>query len=538
MKITSDQLPGMSALYNDYVNNFDQVAPFYQYDFHDENNFRLQVEKVQSRKYPREKLGRILLQQNKKWGAGNKTLENINCLTNNNANVIVTGQQTGLFGGPLYVLYKALTAIKLADKLGRTCNNGFIPVFWLAADDSDFAEVNHTHVIDRHNKLQRITYDLAHDQKQPMATTKISGDIENLFDSVRNFFHDTEFKDPLFHYLQQAYTPGTSFSDAFGHWLMHCLQDFGIVLIDPSDPEIKKMLTAVYQQEIEQNSPSTQAVIEASNALQKLEYHNQIQIRQGRFNIFYNAEGRLGLEQREGDIIAGDAQISFGQDELLQELQNHPEKFSPNVALRAITQDTLFPTVAYIAGPAEAAYFAQLKGVYERFDIPMPIIYPRKSVTIIEPAIDRLLDKHQLSILDLWQPIDKLIGQVVRGNVSDTFFHQIHTLQEEIPGKLSALSEELNKIDPTLEKMLLNTSGKINAAFGNLEKKAVQAARRKETQLQNQITRLGEAIYPNNTLQERVFNFVPYMLKYGPHFIEKLYEDLTISTFDHQLIHM
>lgn len=223
---------------------------------------------------------------------------------------------------------------------------------------------------------------------------------------------------------------------------------------------------------------------------------------------------------------------------MLRELKTHPEKFSPNVALRALTQDTLFPTIAYVAGPAEAAYFAQLKGVYEAFDVPMPVIYPRKSVTIIEPAIDRLLDKHGLSVPDLWQPVERVWSEVVRSNVSEVFFQKIHDLQTDIPGKLNALVDELNKIDPTLEKMLLNTTGKINAAIENLEKKAMQAARRKETQLQEQISRLSDAIYPHNSLQERVLNFVPFMVKYGPYFIEKVYEDLTISSFDHQIIRM
>ncbi|MCA9732229.1 MAG: bacillithiol biosynthesis cysteine-adding enzyme BshC [Deferribacteres bacterium] len=538
MKITTNQLPGMSTLYNDYIEDFSRVAAFYNHDFRDEDSFLRQVEAVESRTYPREALGRILLQQNKKFGAGAKTLENIDALANKNANVIITGQQTGLFGGPLYVLYKALTAIKLADKLQRTCCNGFVPVFWLAADDSDFAEVNHCHIIDRNNTLQRIALDMFHDQKQPMSSTQIPQEMENLITGLSSSFHDTEFKEALLGELRSAYNTRHYFSDAFGHWLMQCLQDFGLILVDPSDPEIKKLLTSLYKQEIEQGSPSTQAVMQASSDLQKSGYHNQIQIREGRFNLFYNLEGRTGLEKHNGEITVGDGRTSFSEQELLRELKTHPEKFSPNVALRALTQDTLFPTIAYVAGPAEAAYFAQLKGVYEAFDVPMPVIYPRKSVTIIEPAIDRLLDKHGLSVPDLWQPVERVWSEVVRSNVSEVFFQKIHDLQTDIPGKLNALVDELNKIDPTLEKMLLNTTGKINAAIENLEKKAMQAARRKETQLQEQISRLSDAIYPHNSLQERVLNFVPFMVKYGPYFIEKVYEDLTISSFDHQIIRM
>ncbi|KAA3620084.1 MAG: bacillithiol biosynthesis cysteine-adding enzyme BshC [Calditrichaeota bacterium] len=538
MKINADRLPGVSDLYKDYVNNFDKVAAFYEFDFHHESSFKNQVEKVQARNYPREALGRILHRQNSKFGAGERTFDSIECLEKNNANVIITGQQVGLFGGPLFVIYKALTTIKLAEKLGRTCQNGFVPVFWLASDDSDFAEVNHVNFIGRDNSLNRAQLELEHNQKQPMGQTQLTPAIDELFKTFPEYFHDTEFKSTILNTLQDAYNSQSSMSDAFAQWLMFCLKDFGIVLIDPSAPEIKELVTDIYYHEIKQRSPSTTAVINYSEKLQESGYHNQIQIREGRYNLFYHSAGRTGLEMQDGAIVSSDSLHTFSEKEMLAELQEYPQKFSPNVALRALTQDTLFPTIAYVAGPAEVAYFAQLKGVYQAFDVPMPIIYPRKSATIIEPAIDRLLDKFSLDATDIWQPVDRLFGDIVRGNVPDTFFDAILKLQNEIPGKLSALQDEIIKIDPTLEKMLQNTAGKIQSSIDNLEKKTVQAARRKETQIQDQLTRLADAIYPNQTLQERVLNYVPMMIKYGPEFIEKVYDDLTISSFDHQLIRM
>ncbi len=536
MNIKPGQMPGMSRLFTDYLHNFENISPFFQFDFHDETSFRRQVEIVQKRTYPRAELGRILHRQNEKFGAGKKTFAAIDCLASNNANVIITGQQVGLFGGPLFVLYKALTAIKLAEKLGRRCQNGFVSVFWLASDDSDFAEVNHCNFLDRTGQLQRCELALQHDQKKPMAETKLSAAIEQIFATFPDYFHDTEFKNIVLEALRNAYSSQDSLSTAFARWLMFCLKEFGIVLIDPADVAIRRLVKNIYRQEIESNSASTQAVMAASERLQESGFHNQIHIRDGRFNFFYQTGGRTSLELRDGRISAGDDRVSFSHAEILAELEAHPEKFSPNVVLRALIQDSMFPTVAYVAGPAEVAYFAQLRGVYEAFQIPMPVIYPRKSATLVEPAIDRLLEKYRQTVADLWQPAGNLVTKITRASLTEEFFTTIEKLQKEIPGKLLTLESQLAAIDPTLIKMLQVSAGKISNSIENLEKKAVQAARRKETQISDQVGRMAQAIYPSNTVQERTLSFVPFLIKYGPEFIEKIYENLTISTFDHQII--
>ncbi len=538
MKISAGAIPGTNTLYKNYLTAFDRVAEFYEHPYRGEAAIAEQAARMEARPRNRRRLAEILLQQNRRFGAGEKTFANIDKLVDDNALVIITGQQTGLFGGPLYVLYKALTAIKLVDRLSRQCERCFVPVFWLASDDADYAEVNHITLQDKNHTLQKLSLSDTPAAGRPIAEIALSENIASLIDELDALTQNTEFKPFLLETLQKCYSPGTSLSDAFGRWLMNLLREFGMIFIDPSDREIRKLIAPIFEQEIREGSPSTHAVLDSTRRLEQQHLPAQITIRAGRLNLFYLDGGRHSLELHNSTIRSTDGSLQFTREQLLELVEAHPERFSPNVVLRAVTQDFLFPTVAYVAGPAEIAYFAQLKGVYQHFDVPMPIIYPRKSVTLIEPSADRIMDKYRLTLTDFWQNPELLLTRLAREAIPAELSSEVERLKKRWAEDLRALEPAFEHLDATLLPTLQNAEGRAVGTLTHLEKKILQATKRKQETVRAQIMRVANSVYPHLSLQERVHNYTPWLFKYGPDLIERLYELLDISGFEHQLIRL
>lgn len=538
MKIKAKDLPAQSRLFVDYLENYSRLAAYFNIPYFDESAIATHFDILNQHAYPSQQLAEVLMDQNSAFGAGSRTMEHLEALHSGKAYVVITGQQVGLFGGPLYVLYKALTAIKLADRWRRLFQRCFVPVFWLASDDADFVEVNHVTFLEKSFENKTLILDLKPDGQVPVHQIRLGPQIEPVLQALDASLHQTEFKAEILGRLAAAYQPKASMSQAFGTWMMTLLRDFGIVLIDPADRRIKALLTDVFAQEIRERSPSTEAVLETTQRLEKSGYSPQVPLRHGRLNLFYLDGERKALELDGDGFRTTDASCKFTESELLDLVASHPERFSPNVILRGITQDSIFPTAAYIAGPSEIAYFAQLKGVYARFDVPMPVIYPRKSLTLIEPNIDRIIDKFSLTMQDVWCGVDEKLKALARQQLPGSLLEALAAMRESWPQQVLGLRDEVHRVDPTLVKMLENTAGKLRGTIDLLEKKIVQAGKRKNDIARQQLQKVGAALYPNQMLQERVHNVTPYLVKYGPLFIERLYEVLDIAGYCHQIVRL
>lgn len=538
MKITPSDLPGASKLYCDYIAHAEHLQSFFRVPYHRDPDILEHAEQLQSRTYPRAELAGILEHQNRRFGATSKTFAHLDQLKNSKTFVIITGQQVGLFGGPMYVLYKALTAIKLADRWSRVHNRPFVPIFWLASDDSDYDEINHLTFLNKQFENQTLSLEKSVQGNVPVSAIPLGKKIDELIESFAENVRESEFMQEVVQPLRAAYASSHSMSEAFGRWLMHCLKDFGLILIDPSDAKIRAFFSDIWVREIENGSPSTQAVLKTSEALSRKDYSPQVPLREGRLNLFYLDDERKPLEIVDDGFRTTDGTLHFAKQELLGLAREHPERFSPNVILRGITQDSLFPTVAYVAGPAEVGYFAQLKGVYEAFEVPMPAIYPRKSLTLVEPTIDRIIDKYDLRMQDAWGQIEHFITELARKRLPESLSSQIAAMKADWPQALHDLRGEIEQLDPTLVKMLENTAGKMANIVETLEKKIVQAGKRQDDITRQQLYKVAAALYPNQSLQERVHNFTPYLIKYSPLIIERIYEVLDISSEHHQIVRL
>ncbi len=533
------KLPELSSLAHDYYYNYAKVSQFYNGNFRNLEDFHKQVEKVRSHTFQRKKLAAFLEEQNRNYGCGSKTLGNINNLKQNQTCAVVTGQQVGLFSGPLYTIYKSLSAIKLTEYLNQNGRGSFVPIFWLAADDHDFAEIDHINLLNKNNqieKIQCVSHSLS--TKLPVSKILLKQEINKCVQQLKNLSHDSEFKLKIISHLSEAYEPDRSYADAFGKWMTRLFKSYGLIFIDATHQGIKELGKSVFLKEIAENSPSTICAFETSKKLKQAKYNCQIQLRKGILNLFFADPERQSIGIKKDGYIIKDTQQTYSRDELFALLGKKSYLCSPNALLRPIYQDTILPTVAYVGGPAEVAYFGQMKGIYDRFSIPMPIIYPRKSMTIIENKIKSVLQKHNLNVQDFWYNFDQTIQTIIKKHIPQSIDKVFSTAASHLKQDFQSIKKEIVSLEPGLEYSADFSLEKINKQFKYLEKKILKASKKQNDILIQQLYKVKNNLYPANHLQERVLNIVPYLIKYGYPFMDKLYKTMDVNCCDHQIIEL
>jgi len=537
--IPTKQLPGISSLIEDYFYAFGKVDEFYNGDFRDPTAFQNQMEKVKSRTLPRKKVAATLKAQNQKYGCGVKTQKNINKLLDQQTYAVVTGQQVGLFSGPLYTIYKTLTAIKLAQYLNQNSEVCVVPIFWMASDDHDFQEINHIHILDKNNQIQKIQYaSETFADRIPASNILLTSNIERCLQELDVSTHDTEFKKDVLYDLSDAYQSGRSFADAFAVWMTRLFKSHGLIFMDASHPDFKALGKQVFHQEIAEDSPSTQQALEASGKLHDKNYKSQIQLHDGILNVFFVDRQRQTIKIKDSDFYIKGIERAVTKTELLDQVETSPHRFSPNVLLRPMYQDALLPTVAYIGGPSEIAYFAQMKGIYECFNLPMPVVYPRKTVTLLENRMDRILSRYALTVPDMWQNVDRIITKIVKRQIPESIGDALNAATSHIQQDFASIKKEVAFFEPTLEQPVMRTLGKLNHQLHALERKIQQASKNKNEVVTRQIQTVHNRLYPDNRLQERVFNIVPILMKHGYTVADRLIEAINIECHDHQVIRL
>lgn len=529
----------MSPLVEDYVHAYENVRGFFNGDFRDLAAFQEQAERIGSLDGDRKPLASVLSQQNRDYGCGRRTQENIERLVRDRAYAVVTGQQVGLFSGPLYTIYKSLTAIKLAEYLDRHLPGSFVPVFWLASDDHDLAEIDHIDLLGVENRIERILYKSRTTRlKIPAVDRTFSSEIADSFERLSDLTRDSEFKQDILSHLAEAYRSGRSFADAFACWMARLFGTYGLVLVDGSHHELKRLGKNVFAREIDAYSPSTDAVLRTSDELNRAGYSLQVRLRAGLLNLFLIEKERQAVHWKGDEFFVKETGSAYTRSELLALLDENPAIFSPNVLLRPIFQDHLFPTVAYVGGPGEIAYFAQMKGVYESFGLPMPIIYPRKTVTVVEKNVGTVLDRYGITVEDVWQDAQNLAKEIAKKQIPATLDRVFRVAASHIQQDFRAIKQEIGRFEPTLEKSVDLARGRVGRQLRILENKVSRASHIRDQDVSRQLHKAANSLYPLGLLQERVFNIVPFLIKYGYPFLEGLTETLDMEDHNHQVIRL
>lgn len=537
MFINFSDIPGHNNLFLDYLNEFDNVDQFYEINFRKFESYEDKFRAVaSSERYAGKELSEIIENQYKGFSLSKKTSENISLLGKKNTLAIVTGQQLGILGGPLYTFYKIITAIKLSEHLNHKFSEfTFVPVFWLEGDDHDYDEIRSISLLSPDNKLSQISYNDGLSEEVNRGDTGsivINSNIDNFFNELNINLRDSDFKSQILDLLKSCYSEGKTFKQAMKELIFNFYDKHGLVIFDPQDEKIKKHLIPIFQKEIKDFRFHTEKVVEVSAKLEEL-YHVQVKVRP--INLFRTEEdGRHLIEPVENEFRLKRKRKKFSEEELLKLIENEPEKFSPNVLLRPICQDAILPTAIYVGGPSEISYFAQVLPLYEFYGFEPPIIYPRSSLTILEKSTTSVFEKYNLTLQDFYFPIEEISDKVIKALSTVSFEESFVKAENSINIILNELKNELLLIDKPTGESTDRTKQKLLNYLEELKNKTGDALKRKHETSLRQIERTSVSVFPNQSLQERVFTLFYFCNKYGLDFIDKIYDVIEINKFEHQ----
>ncbi|QQS38142.1 MAG: bacillithiol biosynthesis cysteine-adding enzyme BshC [Ignavibacteriales bacterium] len=541
MFINFSDIPGHHNLFLDYLYEFDNVKHFYKNDFRNKEAYLSVFRKV-SEKFDefRPELVNIIQEQYSAFKPSHKTEKNISLLKSKKTLAVVTGQQLGLFGGPLYTLYKIITTIKLSQYLSERYDEyQFVPIFWLEGDDHDFNEVRYFNLISDNNELAKYTYEEQmedEDNKGSVGRLKFNEKLNSVFDELTTKTRKTEFTEALMEKLKSSYTEKETFKSAFTKLLYSLFDEYGLVIFDPQHKKIKERLIPIFKKEITDFRTHTEKLVNVSAHLEET-YHAQVKVRP--VNLFYaNEEGRYLIEPVENEFRLKRKRKRFTYEELINTIETEPEAFSPNVLLRPICQDYVLPTAFYVGGPSEIAYFAQVMPLYDFYSIEAPIIYPRSSATLLEKNINSILEKFSLTVKDVFNDPDKLKNQVV-GTLSDSTIDEIfNSTFQQFELAFDQLKEKLFELDKTISDSSTRYKQKVINYIEELKAKSLEAQKKKFEVTLRQIDKISVNVFPGGNLQEREINFIHFANRYGDNFLKLVFDELAINKFEHQLINL
>jgi len=528
------RLPWIRRLAADYVFNFPALSKFFVGDPAQDQSWRDAIARTQACGRPRAEVAAVAQRQLARRHAPAEARAAAELLRDPRTVAVVTGQQAGLFGGPLFTLLKALTALKLADQLKSQHQVPVVALFWIDAEDQDWDEVSSCTVLDA--ELQARTIVLPAPQgagEAPVASLRLGEEVLSALNELAAALPKTEFVGTLLTSLREAYQPGHGMADAFGRWMDTVLGSRGLVVYDSSDPGAKPLVTRIFARELEEPERTSQLAAQAGDELVGLGYHAQVTPRDGPA-LFHLDGGRRAI-RRQGDGYML-AETRHETAALLRRVVTEPTAFSPNVLLRPIVQDALFPTICYVAGPNELGYQAQLRAVYEHFGVPMPLYYPRVSATLLDSAAARFLLRYDLPLESLQPQDEAALNRLLEAQLPPTIEHSLEEAVAAVESRMNALAASVPALDPTLEGAVRSTLGKMQHELKTLRSKIIHAAKRRDETLRRQFDHVHAQAFPGGHPQERVIGFVSFLARFGPSLVDRLAEDLPLDLYHHWVV--
>jgi len=535
-------IPGQTRLFTDYQQDPLKLSEFYPAAVSSYTGVAGRVSGVLANyKTDRSALCDALDEINKNCGAGEKTFENIALLRRTDCVAVVTGQQAGLFTGPLYTIYKALSVIKMAECL---CERGItaVPVFWTASEDHDFEEVSNAFALNAQGELVEVKVSPGPlPEGLPVGYVKLDASIAKTIDDLLSELPVTDFTAELKAALSEAWSEGAGYAEAFSRLLSRMLRKYGLIIFDPLHPQMKRLAAPVYRNAVERSAGIVSALIERDKKLKAEGYHSQVLVEEDYFPLFLHSEDgtRHSLRKiKDGKFRTKDKAREFAVEELAELAAAEPQKFSPTVVLRPVVQDYLLPTVCYFGGGAEIAYFAQNSVVYEALGRPVTTVLHRQSFTVVAAKHARTMEKYGIEFTGLFEGEEKVRARVVEKFLNPETAQAFAETEEKINTELDRLHRILSELDPTLANNLATRRRKIIYHIGALRKKFYYSQARRDEVVHRRIETLFTALLPNKALQERAVNITAFLDLYGPYFIDWVYDAIDLDDRGHRLIYL
>lgn len=499
-----------SKLILDYLEGDPALAPFQSYS----PSIHAFSEAIQAKKkehVDRRVLSEVIKSQYGPDLLSPQTESIIDSLNQPTTFTVTTGHQLNVFGGPLYFIYKIITTINLAEAVEKA-NPGtrIVPVFWMATEDHDFEEINHVHLFGKQLKW---------DSKQGGATGRMDPrDMRELLRQFREILGRSAQAEELASLFEVAYSGHRTLASATRYFVHQLLGKYGLIILDADDPRLKALFSEIIKQDILEGISGT-AVSKTNEQLEQAGYKTQAHPRE--INFFYLEDGlreRIVFEEDAYRVLNTDK--CFTAESLTREIDLHPQRFSPNVIMRPVYQEKILPNLAYIGGGGELAYWLQLRGVFQAYQINFPILLLRNSVLLVDEKSARRLESLGIPPASLFQPEAQLMTSFVKT-------HSRHELslddeKRSLEQLFDRIGEKAYAIDPTLKDSAEAEKAKALNSLKNLETKLTRASKRRfDTEL-GQLSRVRQKLFPDSGLQERHDNFIPFYLQYGPSFIDQL----------------
>lgn len=524
-------VPGVPRLFLDFLSGNPQLRPFYPTSTFSLDELADHAKTVEMSADRRQKIADVLKRQNQAWNAESATLDNIQKLRNG-ACAVVSGQQVGLFLGPAYTIYKAVTIVRLARELNARGVDA-VPVFWLASEDHDLAEVNHAIFPDAQGELRRLETGSHRQASAPVGTIELNADVHSLLQQMKDITGESE----VLNFLADAYAPGETFAAAFAKVMAWLFSRHGLILLDPSNADVHQIASPLLQKAASETESLVSVLLERTKEIEATGKEAQVKVTPSSTLLFFLKEGaRVPIHKKNGGFSFNGEHLSA--DDLRGRIERNPELFTANVLLRPVLQDYLLPTATYIAGPAETAYFAQVQVVYEHLLGRTTPVWPRFSTTLIEARLASWMRKYGLKLRDVLHPKEEFVSMLSRRTIPADLKDDFDRSREQLDRLLTPLLQTLQKLDPTIASAGEVAGQKMRYQLEQLESRAARAHLQREQVLDRHAGLLSTMLFPERELQERKIAGIYFVAKHGIDLIDQLIESYKPECRDHQVIEL
>ncbi|MCM0625700.1 bacillithiol biosynthesis cysteine-adding enzyme BshC [Lysinibacillus sp. OL1_EC] len=522
MKLESIQVPIKNHVLADYWSPNTAIHQFFEYEYNDQA-FEKRAEHLARNSRDQKELTTIIRQFMEPLGLSKKANEHLEQLEQG-AMVIVGGQQAGILTGPLYSVHKAISVIALAKEQSTKLQQPVIPVFWIAGEDHDLEEINHTYTVHGELLKKRAYGERSRRKTMASATTLNKESMTQLINTIIRDIGETEYTETLIKQLVDALNNSETFTDFFACLMNQLFKEEGLLLIDAANFQFRQFEHKYFAQIIQSNEEIARVVTEKEQELECAGYGKPILATYEAANLFYVEDGERHLLERKNDLFVNlAANLKFTQEELLEVAHNHPERLSNNVVTRPLMQEMTLPVLAFVGGPGELAYWATLKNAFSVLDLQMPIFAPRLHITIVTRHVEQLLREHQLTVTDVWEGKALHLKERFIADVQDSEAkRQIQAMQQLLVEKYEELASYLEKQHLQLDKILEKNQENHAKQFDYLQQKIEQTVLGKHETTIRKFMTLQNELYPNDGFQERSFNPYQYFNEFGPMLITEM----------------
>ncbi|MGI8348194.1 bacillithiol biosynthesis cysteine-adding enzyme BshC [Niallia circulans] len=528
MEMMNLSLPVANKFVTDYLEQKNSAEDFFHYSYLDNGSYEKRVKELETRTFMRNDLADYIADYMKKFPQGEKVRQSLSKLRKENSVVVIGGQQAGVLTGPLYSIHKVISIILLAKQKEEELGIPVVPVFWIAGEDHDYLEINHIYTPGK-EKMKKVVF------PQRVLDKRMTSDILlekevciEWLETVVESYGETDHSKPLLELLHSAVHESTTIVDFFSYITMSLFQDYGLLLVDSGDKEIRKLEKEIFLKQINEFQKLADSVSEQQKLVQEKGYSLVIEMAENPVNLFYYDEAEqervlLQYDEIENCFIGKDRTVSFTMEQLIEIASEFPQRLSNNVVTRPITQDLLFPTLAFIGGPGEIAYWAELKKAFEHLGIKMPPVIPRLNITLLERSVEADIEELKLSIKDvLVNGTSEKCAEFLKSVSNERIEQILSELTNIIKTKYDQVEEEMKAEYKGLLPLLEKNEDFLVSQVEFLQNKVDASVKLKHEVLVNKFNRIEQNLKPEGSPQERVWNITYFLNKYGMDFIQSV----------------